>query len=899
MIAKTTKRPLSAPHGQLAGDVLAALDVSSTIGLSEAQAIRRLQQHGPNSIGARKKVGAVAVLVHQFQSVVVALLAAAAGLAFYFREWEEGGAIVGVLALNTVIGFLTEIKAARSIEALRVLGTRSARVRRDGQTRLIPAERLVPGDIVLLEAGDVVTADLRLVEASNLEVDESPLTGESMGVGKTIAPVDVDARVSDRSSMLFKGTRITRGSGLGVVVATGMDSELGHISQLVEQAVPAASPLEKRLARLSGQLVWVTLILAAVIGGIGLAKGKDTFLMVEAAIALAIAAIPEGLPIVATLALARGMWRMARQSALIERLSAVETLGATTVILTDKTGTLTENRMTVRRVLLPSCDVDVGPTRFEAARGAGAISPVQRLQLVRLLEVAVLCNNAALGRVSEEDNGDPMELALLRAGRLAGLERGELLNESPEVVEHAFDTSTNMMATVHRRGGFYLFAVKGAPEAVLAGAERLAGENSDAVMDEAARAKWLERVAELGGEGLRVLAFAALTRSVPDGPPFQSLTFLGLAGLEDPPRSDVPDAIRACQRAGIRVIMITGDHAVTARSIARAVGLGAQAPVVKGRDLAHLAEASPELLLQTDIFARVSPDEKLQLVRTYQAAGEIVAVTGDGVNDAPALRQADIGVAMGLRGTDVAREAAAMILLNDAFPTIVAAIREGRVIFGNIRRFVAYLLSCNLCEVFTVGLAILFGLPLPLLPLQLLFLNLVTDVFPAFALAMGEGEADVLNRPPRDPKEPILGRADWLLIVLHGVALTVATFGALALAHLWLGLDEREAVTVTFLTLAFAQLWQVFNMRHKTSDLLRNEITCNPWIWGALAFCAGLMVTAAYVPSLSDVLHVVAPDSRMWTIILTMSLAPLLVGPFLKSLASRYEDNLTPARRPA
>jgi P-type Ca2+ transporter type 2C len=899
MIAKTTKRPLSAPHGQPAGDVLAALDVSSTIGLSEAQAIRRLQQHGPNSIGVRKKVGALAVLVHQFQSLVVALLAVAAGLAFYFREWEEGGAIVGVLALNTVIGFLTEIKAARSIEALRALGTRSARVRRDSRTRLIPAERLVPGDIVLLEAGDVVTADLRLVDASNVEVDESPLTGESMGVGKTIAPVDVEARVSDRSSMLFKGTRITRGSGLGVVVATGMDSELGHISQLVEQAVPAASPLEKRLARLSSQLVWVTLILAAVIGGIGLAKGKDTFLMVEAAIALAIAAIPEGLPIVATLALARGMWRMARQSALIERLSAVETLGATTVILTDKTGTLTENRMTVRRVLLPSCDLDVGPDRFEAARGAGEISPVQRLQLVRLLEVAVLCNNAALGRVSEEDNGDPMELALLRAGRLAGLERGELLNESPEVVEHAFDTSTNMMATVHRRGGFYLFAVKGAPEAVLAGAERLAGENSDAVMDEAARAKWLERVAELGGEGLRVLAFAALTRSVPDGPPFQSLTFLGLAGLEDPPRSDVPDAIRACQRAGIRVIMITGDHAVTARSIARAVGLGAQAPVVKGRDLAHLAEASPELLLQTDIFARVSPDEKLQLVRTYQAAGEIVAVTGDGVNDAPALRQADIGVAMGLRGTDVAREAAAMILLNDAFPTIVAAIREGRVIFGNIRRFVAYLLSCNLCEVFTVGLAILFGLPLPLLPLQLLFLNLVTDVFPAFALAMGEGEDDVLNRRPRDPKEPILGRADWLLIVLHGVALTVATFGALALAHLWLGLDEREAVTVTFLTLAFAQLWQVFNMRHKTSDLLRNEITCNPWIWGALALCAGLMVTAAYVPSLSDVLHVVAPDGRMWTIILTMSLAPLLVGPFLKSLASRYEDNLTPARRPA
>ena len=760
MIAKTTKNPLSAPHGLPAGDVLAALDVSSTSGLSEAQATRRLQQHGPNSIGARKKVGAFAVLVHQFQSLVVALLAVAAGLAFYFREWEEGGAIVGVLALNTVIGFLTEIKAARSIEALRVLGTRSARVRRDGRTRLIPAERLVPGDIVLLDAGDVVTADLRLVEASNLEVDESPLTGESMGVGKTIAPVDVNARVSDRSSMLFKGTRITRGSGLGVVVATGMDSELGHISQLVEEAVPEASPLEKRLARLSGQLVWVTLILTAVIGGIGLAEGKDTFLMVEAAIALAIAAIPEGLPIVATLALARGMWRMARQNALIERLSAVETLGATTVILTDKTGTLTENRMTVRRVWLPSCDIDVGQTGFEASTRSRRDRPVQRLQLVKLLEVAVLCNNAALGRVSDEDNGDPMELALLRAGRLAGLERGELLNESPEVVEHAFDTSTNMMATVHRRGGVYLFAVKGAPEAVLAGAERLAGENSDAVMDEATRAKWLERVAELGGEGLRVLAFAALTRSVPDGPPFQFLDVPGSGRAGGPAakrRSGCDTRMPASRNPGghdhWRPRRDGPQHCARCRAwrAGRAWSRDAISPTSPRQ--------SPERLLQTDIFARVSPDEKLQLVRAYQAAGEIVAVTGDGVNDAPALRQADIGVAMGLRGTDVAREAAAMILLNDAFPTIVAAIREGRVIFGNIRRFVAYLLSCNLCEVFTVGVAILFGLPLPLLPLQLLFLNLVTDVFPAFALAMGEGEADVLNRPPRDPKEPILGRA--------------------------------------------------------------------------------------------------------------------------------------------
>jgi Ca2+-transporting ATPase len=890
-IPKTADGLIDSPHGRSFDDVLAALEVSVIVGLSEHEADRRLKHYGPNTIGRRQRVGVLAILVHQFQSLVVALLAVAAGLAFYFGEWEEGGAIVGVLMINALIGFVTEIKAVRSIEALRVLGTRSARVCREGRTRLISAERLVPGDIVLLDAGDVITADLRLVEASNLEVDESTLTGESVGVSKAIAPVDVNARVSDRTSMLFKGTSIVRGNGIGVVVATGMDTELGRISRLVEEAKPERSPLEKKLVRLSGQLVWVTLILTALIGGVGLAQGKDAFLMVEAAIALAIAAIPEGLPVVATLALARGMWRMVRNNALIERLSAVETLGATTVILTDKTGTLTENRMTVRRVWLPSGELVVGRSGFESTRSVNQIDPVQRRQLTQLLEIAVLCNNATLGRVSDEDTGDPMELALLRAGRFAGLERDELLDKSPEIVEHAFDTTTKMMATVHHSDGAYLFAIKGAPEAVLASAKHIAGEDSDAAMDGATRAEWLARVDKLAADGLRVLAFATHKKSMSDGAPFESLTFLGLVGLEDPPRADVPDAIRDCHQAGIRVVMITGDHAVTARSIARAVGLGGAAPrVIEGRDLVDLVGKADAQLLQTEIFARVSPTEKLQLVRAYQAAGEIVAVTGDGVNDAPALRQADIGVAMGLRGTDVAREAAAMVLLNDAFPTIVVAIREGRVIFGNIRRFATYLLSCNLSEVMIVGLAILSGLPLPLLPLQILFLNLVTDVFPAFALAMGEGERDVLKSPPRNPKEPILDRDQWFAIVLHGVALTAATFGALALGRLWLGLDERAAVTVTFLTTAFAQLWHVFNMRHPASGLLDNEITRNPWIWAALALCAGILVTAAYVPSLSHMLHLVAPDIKMWGIVFTMSLAPLLIALIVRPFASKYAD---------
>ncbi len=882
---------LETPHALPASEVVARLDVAPALGLDDEEAKRRLTLYGPNTIAARRRISALAVLMHQFVSPVVYLLGAAAALAFYFSKWEEGAAIAVVLALNGLIGFLTELKAARSIEALRALGTRSTRIRRDGATHLIPAEQMVPGDIVLLEAGDAVSADLRLIEASNVAADESTLTGESVAVEKTCNPVAADARLAERSAMLFKGTALTRGSGVGVVVATGLATELGHVSQLIEETEPGSSPLEKKLARLSGQLIWATLALTVLIAAVGLLTGNDTFLMIEAAIALAVAAIPEGLPIVATLALARGMWRMARQNALIERLSAVETLGATTVILTDKTGTLTENRMTVHRVWLASGEIEIGG----AGNGGQAIQLNSDWQLARLMEVAVLCNNATLGSGAEEGTGDPMELALLRAGRAAGLERPALRARFPTMRRHAFDTATKMMATVHAHDDGYLFAVKGAPEALLAAARRLASPEGDIAMDAVERREWLSRVEHLGHHGLRVLACASKTSKDADDPPYQGLTFLGLIGLEDPARADVPHAIRDCRQAGIRVVTVTGDHAVTARSIGRAVGLAhGEAPVVEGVELAELAKSEDADLSKINIFARVSPAEKLALVRNFQASGEIVAMTGDGVNDAPALKQADIGVAMGLRGTDVAREAAAMILLDDAFPTIVKAVREGRVIFGNIRRFAAYLLSCNLSEVLVVGLAILSTLPLPLLPLQILYLNLVTDIFPAFALAMGEGDRDVLKRPPRHPKEPILGRTQWLTIVLQSLALTAGTFGALLLGRFGLALDPSTVVTVTFLTLAFAQLWHVFNMRHPHAGLLRNEITRNRFVWSALALCTLLLAAPPYWTPLAHVLGLVAPNAAMWAIILAMSLAPLIVTQIVMLLIGRHRAGRAP-----
>jgi Ca2+-transporting ATPase len=864
-----------APQTLAAQEVLARLGVSASQGLTEEDVEFRLKRFGSNTLVSTRKAGAFVILLHQFQSPVAYLLSAAAVLAGYLGEREQAAAIAVVLGLNALIGFWTELKAARSIEALRGLGSRSARVRRGNQTRIIPAEQMVPGDIVVVEAGDAVSADLRLVEAANLAADESTLTGESVPLPKHVRAVPDAAPVAARACMLFKGTAVTRGSGLGVVTATGLATELGRVSQLIEEADAGSSPLETKLARLSTQLVWAVLIVTGVIAAVGLGTGQDAFLMIEAAIALAVAAIPEGLPIVATLALARGMWRMARRNALVERLSAVETLGATTVILTDKTGTLTENRMMVRRLRVPS-----GEAELETGAEAPATQSHLRTdaQLSRLLEIAVLCNDAALDNAQEQGSGDPMELALLGAGLRAGLVRSVLLRRCPIARKHAFDAEAKMMATVHRCDDTHLFAVKGAPEAVLAAASRIATERGEEALTDAVRAAWHGHVEHLAGQGLRVIACAMKTSRQADTGPYCDLTFVGLVGLEDPARADVPRAIADCRTAGIRVVMVTGDHAMTARSIGRAVGLGdAAAHVAEGEQVGRLIAGKSEELSRVGIFARASPAEKLALVRAYQDAGEIVAMTGDGVNDAPALRQADIGVAMGLRGTDVAREAADMILLDDAFPTILAAIREGRVIFGNIRRFAAYLLSCNLSEVLVVGLAVLSTLPLPVLPLQILYLNLVTDVFPAFALAMGEGEPGVLRRPPRDPGEPILGRRLWIIIVLHSLALAAATFGALAAARLVLDLDARGAVSVTFLTLAFSQLWHVFNMRQPQSGLIRNEVTRNAWLWGALLLCAALLAVPPYLQPTADLLHLMPPTPAMWAIILAMSSAPLIL----------------------
>lgn len=825
------------PYALPAAAVAEELRVDPQCGLDDAEAADRRARFGPNLLQARRPLSNTALLMRQLVNPVVALLTAATVASASFGEWHQAVAVGVVLIINTAIGYLTERKAVRSMEALRALGGRTARVRRAGQSRTVPAGELVPGDVVLLEAGDVVSADLRCLTAAALGIDESALTGESVPVGKDVDPTPQDTDLPERTSMLFKGTHVVRGSGEGIVVATGLDTELGRITELVEAADTGESPLQRQLARLSRQLVWVTLLLAVAVAAAGMLTGQPVGLMIETAIALAVAATPEGLPIVATLTLARGMLRMAQEQALVEKLPAVETLGATTVVITDKTGTLTENRMRVERVVTAS-----GSHPLDYTRADSEVRP----ELRRALLVGVLCGNAEFDHETGTGTGDPMEVALVHAGWLAGLRREDELSRFPEAAEHPFDPATRWMATVHRDADGYFTALKGAPEAVLPLIGQLRPDE---------RTGWLASAEELAAEGLRVLALASGPCADPTRPLDGELTLLGLAALRDPPRADIRGAVDTLAGAGIEVAMATGDHPATARAIARDVGITEQR-----------------------VHARVSPEDKLALIEQLQREGEVVAMIGDGVNDAPALVKADIGVAMGQRGTEVARQASDMVLLDDRFSTIVTATREGRVIFDNIRRFSTYLLSCNLAEVLVVTLAIFAGLPLPLLPLQILFLNLVTDVFPAFALASSKAEGDVLRRPPRPPREQIIPPGGWPVMALYAAAIAASTLAAQFAALHWLGFDTAAANTVSFLTIALAQLWHVFNMRSPGSAFLANAVTRNRYLWSALALCIGLLVAALAIPGLAAALQISPISGTGWLLTVVASLIPLAFG---------------------
>jgi Ca2+-transporting ATPase len=728
----------------------------------------------------------------------------------------------------------------------------------------IPSADLVPGDLVIVEAGDIVPADLRIFTANLLQSDESSLTGESVPIRKQIEPVAGDTPLAERVSMLFRGARVTEGTGVGIVTATGIHSELGKISELVSHAERKSTPLEQQLDRLGRRLIRLALVLTAVLAVVGVLAGREPATMIQTAIALAVAAIPEGLPVVATIALARGLWRMAERNALINRLSAVETLGSTGIICTDKTGTLTENRMTVSVVWPPDADTEIKLSQD------GADSET----VCAILETGCLCNNAQLATDDEPAAGDPLEVALLEIARDMGVDPDRIIGSNERVGEIPFDAVTRRMATICRHGETVRFAVKGAPEAILP----LCFESEKDIEC------WEKRNEELASRGLRVIALAGKSGSDAEEDPFSGLVFQGLVGMIDPPRPDVPAAIRACLSAGVKVVMITGDQAPTARAIAREVGLGS-GDVLTGAKLGTLDPSVPEdraAILEAIVISRATPSQKFDLVSLYQEEGEVVAMTGDGVNDAPALKQADIGIAMGLRGTDVARESAAMVLRDDAFPSIVAAIEQGRTIFSNIRKFVTYLISCNLSEILVVGLAMLFAAKLPILPLQILFLNLVTDVFPALALGVTKAHGNVLSHPPRPKSERVLRRKEWIRVIRQAFVISGATLGAFYYSIVGMGKTAEEAVTVSFLTLAIAQLVHVFNMAESEERYFTSVIVRNPMIWAAHGICLVLLAVACFHPLVAEVLGLRPPELIEWGVIAGFSSAPLWFGLILR-----------------
>jgi Ca2+-transporting ATPase len=868
--AATPEDPARNAHALPAEAVLAALGVDPSKGLDGGRAAGLLARWGPNAVAARAGRSALAILAAQFRGTLVLMLLAAAALSFWMGERLDAAAILAVLAINALIGFVTEMRARASLTALRKLTRTTARVRRDGAEARIAAEALVPGDIVVLDAGDVVPADLRLIEAADLTCDESTLTGESAPVLKTAEPQPQAAQPADRLSVAWRGAAVTRGSGVGVVIATGPRTQLGEIAALVSDARDETTPLERRLNRLGARLAVVSILAAAAIAVAGLADGRPLLTMIQTAIALAVATAPEGLPIVATVALARGMWRMAARNALINRLSAVETLGVVSVLITDKTGTLTQNRMTAEALVFADGETPVAAAAPDDPRVEAAVL------------TAVLCNDA------DGELGDPMERALLEAAAALGRDPAAIRAAHPRVATRPFDAETKLMVTVHGAGADAFAAVKGAPEAVIAAARTVMTAQGPEPITEASAAALRARIDAAAARGLRLLGLARA-----DGPgaaedPYADLALIGFVALADPPREDVAEALADCRSAGVRVVMATGDHIATGRRIAQDVGLipdGAARTATADDVAAAVAgdAAARARTLEAAIFPRVHPRAKYDLVDLHQQAGAVVAMIGDGVNDAPALRKADIGVAMGQRGAQVAAEAADVVLRDDSFASIVHAIREGRIINHNIRVFIVYLFACNVSEVLTLGAATVAGAPLPLTPLQILFLNLVTDVFPALALGLGEGSRAVMRQAPRPRSAPLVGPADWAFIGVSGVLMAAATLAAYAHALS----TGQAATTVAFLTIGFAQLLFVFAMRMRGEPLWSSEVTRNRWVWAALPFSGALLLVGLAAPRVGALFDLSQPAPAAWLAIAAGALAPLALVELGRALRRR------------
>jgi Ca2+-transporting ATPase len=922
------------PYQQTIDEVLAAL-ATTRDGLSADEARKRLDKYGPNELATEKPIPAWRKFLAQFQDVLVILLLIATAISFalWFYERDhalpyEALAIAAVVLLNAIMGYIQEARAESAVAALRQMSAAHANVMRDEERHSVPATEVVPGDVILVSEGDTIPADARLIQSTALQTAEAALTGESLPVLKDTSPIEEAASVGDRLNMIFSGTAATFGHGRAVIVATGMQTEMGQIAGMLEAAPSEVTPLQTELNRTGKVLglivVSIAVVMIATIVIIDDVRGLTALLdVLILGVALAVAAVPEGLPAVVTAVLSMGVQRMARRKAIVRHLAAVETLGSATVIASDKTGTLTKNEMTVKTAVTASGRVRFGGTGYApegevTVEGGKSLDGPLRFELTRALAAADRANNSVLqekeGRWSVQ--GDPTEGALIVAARKCGLDPDQLDARLKRVGEVPFSSERKLMTTVHtdtERQERLLILTKGAPDVLLAHcSHELVGENSKPLVDE--RRKEILRInEELAGEAMRTLAVAM--RSVPrnslsqediDEEIEQQLVFLGLIGMIDPPREEAKDAVARAKAAGIRPLMITGDHPKTAAVIGREIGLSEDGGTLRGADIEGLSDdALVNAVLKTSVYARVSPQHKLRIVQALQRSGSVVAMTGDGVNDAPALKTADIGVAMGITGTDVSKQAADIVLADDNFATIVAAVEEGRAIFSNIRKFLRYLLASNIGEVMTMFLGVVFAgriglhaeggiVPLPLLATQLLWINLVTDGAPALALGVDPPSEATMTRRPRPRSEPVITRRMWFSILFIGVVSALATLTVLdaSLPGGWIegSGSMRYARTMAFTTQVFISLFAVFNARSDDRSAFKGLFS-NLWLWGAVGLALLLQVVVIYTPFLQQAFSTAELGLKDWVFCATAASSVLWLRELSKFMSRRMKSD--------
>jgi len=888
---------------QVAGEL--GVDIKKGLNLNEVS--KRLAQYGHNVLAENKKASPIAMLVAQFKDFMILVLIAATVISGLMGELADAITIMAIVILNATLGFIQEYRAEKSMDALKKLTAPEARVIREGREQRIPALELVPGDVVVLDTGDKIPADLRLIESINLEIDEATLTGESVPVRKTAAVLPKEnLSLGDRKNMAYMGTVITRGRGHGVIVSTAMDTEMGQIAGMIQQVEEEETPLQRRLEQLGRYLVVLCLVICAAVVATGVWRGESAYEMLLAGISLAVAAIPEGLPAIVTIALAIGVQKMIRRNAIIRKLPAVETLGCATVICSDKTGTLTQNQMMVRKIYSDGQYVEVSGQGYDPkgeflngrdhkpSQQAPSVHPANQL-----LKAAALCNNSLLKKkgvsvaglfrsnkaeATWEIEGDPTEGALLVAAAKAGLWREVLERRERRIVELPFDSDRKRMSVIYENSsGKKVAYVKGAPDVVLRLCNRVLRDGREQAANEKMKQEILAANDRMAGEALRVIALAYkdVSWEKEADEVEQGLTFLGLAGMIDPPRPSARKAIEVCRRAGIKPVMITGDHRLTAQAVAQELGIvDSRDQVISGEELDELPdEELAQRVNHLAVYARVSPKHKLRIVQALKQRGHVVAMTGDGVNDAPAVKEADIGVSMGKTGTDVTKEASAMVLADDNFASIVAAVEEGRAIYDNIRKFIRYLLSCNLGEVLTMFIASLLALPLPLLPIQILWVNLVTDGLPAMALGVDNAEPDIMQRKPRHPKESVFSRGLASKILIRGTLLGLGSLSVFIIGMLMPGGTIELARTMAFCTLVFSQLFHVLDCKSETRGIFEVGLFSNPYLVAAIAISTTMQLAAVYLPFLQPVFKTVPLAGVNWAIILGVAGGPsVLIG---------------------